>query len=54
MKYTVKIQEILERNIEVEASSTEEAWDIVDEMYRTEKIVLDSSDYVGYDMEVKA
>ena len=52
MTYTVKFTEVLERAVAIEAGSPEEALEIADEMYRTEKIVLDSSDYVGYDMEV--
>lgn len=48
MKYKIKITETLEREVTVEASNRAEAIEKVDEAYRMEKIVLDSSDYVSY------
>ena len=45
-KYKVCVQEVLEKVIEVEATSESEAIDIVMEMYHNEEVVLDSSDFV--------
>ena len=46
MKYIVQIEEILQRVVEVEAESKDEAWKKVSQQYKDEEIVLDSSDYV--------
>ncbi len=53
MKYRINVEEILSRVIEVDASSEDEAEDIVKEMYRNEKIVLGSEDFqeVGFYMQ---
>lgn len=50
MKYKIKVQETLERIVEIEASSIDEARDKVEEMYNNEEIVLDYSDFVGMEM----
>lgn len=50
MKYKIKVQETLERIVEVEASSIDEARDKVEKMYNNEEIVLDYSDFVGMEM----
>ena len=50
MKHKIKVQETLERIVEVEASSIDEARDKVEEMYNNEEIVLDYSDFVGKEM----
>ena len=50
MKYKIKVQETLERIVEVEASSIDEARDKVEEMYNNEEIVLDYCDFVGMEM----
>ena len=50
MRYKIKVQETLERIVEVEASSIDEARDKVEEMYNNEEIVLDYSDFVGMEM----
>lgn len=47
MKITVSIQETLERLIDVEANSAEEAVKKVKKMYDAEEIVLDSSNMMG-------
>jgi hypothetical protein len=44
--FTIEVQELLSRIVEVEANSTEEAVSKVREMYKNEEIVLDSDDYV--------
>ena len=46
MKYIVEIEEILQRVVEVEAESRDEAWKKVNQQYKDEEIVLDSSDHV--------
>lgn len=44
-KYEVKVIEILERIVEIEAENKEKAIDIVNDMYRNQDIILDSEDY---------
>lgn len=51
-KYEVRFIETLERIIEIEAESEEEAQDIADEMYNNEEIVLDSEDFQGREIKV--
>jgi len=46
MKYIVEIEEILQKVVEVEAESKDEAWKKVSQQYKDEEIVLDSSDHV--------
>ncbi len=53
MKYTVTIQEVLERTEEVNANSPQEAESIIRERYRKCDIVLDSGDYVRTMFEVQ-
>ena len=52
MKYKVKIQEILERMVEVEAASPHEAELAVRQMYHDCVIVLDDSDYIDTKFDV--
>ncbi|QFR50216.1 hypothetical protein FJR48_10935 [Sulfurimonas lithotrophica] len=47
MKYEINITEVLSKTITVEASSEEEAVNIVSDMYNNEDIVLDYSDFNG-------
>ena len=47
MKYTVVIEEILRREVAVEAKDAEEAEEIVEALYRKEEIVLDAGDFIG-------
>ena len=51
MKYVVYITEELQRGIVVEADSQESAQEKVQKAYDEEKIVLDYSDYNGYDVK---
>ena len=44
--YSVKIREVLAELVDIKANSPEEAEDKARQMYRDEKIVLDSSNYV--------
>ncbi len=53
MKFTVSFREVLERNIEIEAETKEEAYDIAKEMYDKEEVVLDSNDLTEQDIVVK-
>jgi len=53
MKYKVIIQEILERQVEVEAPSSQEAELAVRQMYHNWVIVLEDSDYVETKIEVQ-
>ena len=47
MKYSVAIEEILRREVAVEAEDAEEAEEIVEALYRNEGIVLDAGDFIG-------
>ena len=51
MRYKIEIRELLSRVVEIEASSAEEATDIVKEMYRREEIVLDGDDYLSTEID---
>lgn len=51
-EYEVVIREILERRINIRAENREMAEDIAKGEYRAEKIVLDSDDFCGMDIEV--
>lgn len=51
MTYKICITETLSRVVEIEASSSDEAYDICKEMYRNEEIVLDSNDYLCTDFD---
>ena len=50
--YAVVITETLQRTVYIDAKSAEEAKRNVEERYRNEKIVLDSSDYQDTEIEV--
>lgn len=45
-KYNVIIQEVLERNIEVEANNFNDAKNKVYDMYKNEEVVLDYNDLI--------
>ena len=47
MKYLIKIEELLSRDVVVEAESVEEAEQKVEQLYSTCKIVLNTDDFVG-------
>ena len=47
-KYKFNIEEILNKEVTVEAKSFEEAMKIINKLYRDEEIVLDYDDFVGY------
>ncbi len=51
MKYKLEITEWLQRVIEVEAKTKEEAYHKVSEMYRNSEIVLDSKDFIDKEIE---
>lgn len=51
-KYTVKITEILEREVEVDAATEEKAIHRIEKNYKDEVIILDSSDFSEVDFEV--
>lgn len=51
-KYTVEVTETLQRSIEVEAESENDAIEVVEQKYKDEEIVLDSSDYVSTEIDV--
>ena len=47
-KYKFNIEEILNKEVIVEAEDFEEAMKIINKLYRDEEIVLDYDDFVGY------
>ena len=47
MKYTVVIEEILRKEVAVEAKDAEEAEEIVEALYSKGEIVLDAGDFIG-------
>lgn len=47
-KYKFNIEEILNKEVTVEAENFEEAMKIINKLYRAEEIVLDYDDFVGY------
>lgn len=47
-KYRFNIEEILNKEVTVEAENLEEAMEIINKLYRDEEIVLDYDDFVGY------
>ena len=51
-KYQVEINETLSRIIEVEAENENDAVSKIKDLYRKEKIVLDSNDYLDTKIEI--
>lgn len=47
-KYRFNIEEILNKEVTVEAENLEEAMKIINKLYRDEEFVLDYDDFVGY------
>lgn len=47
MKYKIKITEVLEKIISINANSFVEAIDIVKEKYKKKEIILSADDYVS-------
>lgn len=45
-KYKFEITEILQKQIEIEANSYDEAYQKVKSQYKNEDIILDASDYI--------
>lgn len=53
-KFNIEITETLQRQIEVEADSYDEALKIVKGKYRNSEIVLDSNDFIDTDFRLIA
>ena len=51
-KYKVKIVEILQREVEIEAKSEDIAIALAEERYNKEEIVLDSDDFAAVDFNI--
>ena len=49
-QFSISIEETLRKEVKVYATSEEEALDKIKEMYANEEIVLDSSDFVEYNL----
>lgn len=45
--FSVKVEEALQRTVNVEAANIEEAISLVEQMYKSEQIVLDYSDFTS-------
>jgi len=54
MQYIVKIVETLDKEINIDAATQDEAFDKVLQLYRNSEIVLDSNDFTGVEFNVKA
>lgn len=52
-KYNVVITETLQREVEIEASSPNKAYDIAEGMIKRCEIVLDADDFEGRTIEVE-
>ena len=52
MKYKIEITETLQKTIEVDASSEQEALLKIKELYNTESILLDDSSYIDTNFKV--
>jgi len=52
-KFRIEVTEVLSRTLETEAENEEEAVEMVRQMYRNCDIVLDASDYVETEIDVK-
>lgn len=48
----VEVKEVLSRVVEVEASTDEEAIEIVERMYRDEELVLSADDFQGDEISI--
>lgn len=53
MKYRINVEEILSREVIIEADSPEDAVDKAEELYFKEKIVLDYSDFENGSQTIK-
>ena len=51
-KYSVEITETLQRTIEIEAENATQAYQAVNALYRNEDIVLDSNDFIDFEIDV--
>ena len=51
-EYQVEVEEVLQRVIKVKANSEDEAIDIITRRYKDEEIVLDSEDFMDYDIHI--
>lgn len=49
-KFTLEIVETLSRSVEVEADNLNDAFEMVEQMYSNEEIVLGAEDFVGYEV----
>lgn len=49
-KYKIKVTESLERTVEIEAESIQDAISKVQDMYKASEIVLDYTDYQGVEI----
>ena len=51
-KYTIEITETLKKTVTIQAETASDAYDLVENMYNNEEIVLDSTDYAGVDYQI--
>ena len=52
MKVKIEITEVLQKTIEIDASSLEEALSIVKEKYNNSEVILDDTSYIDTEFKV--
>lgn len=52
-KYKFNIEEVLNKEVTVEAESFEKAMKKINNLYKDEEIVLDYEDFIGYGVSIK-
>lgn len=52
-KFQISIEETLRKTIFVNAENEAEAWDIADELYNEEKVVLTPEDFVEHNIYIE-
>ncbi|SFG03012.1 DpnD/PcfM family protein [Streptococcus equinus] len=50
--FSIEIEEVFQKVVEVEAANKNEALRIVSERYKNEEIILNENDYKGYELRV--
>lgn len=49
--FRIEITEVLKRIVEIEADNIEDALEIVDKNYKSQNIILDSSDFCEFEIK---
>ncbi len=51
--FKIEVKETLSRTVEIKASNVSKAFEKVNQLYKSEKIVLDYNDHCGTDIDIK-